>query len=668
MSSERFRGTDPSLCVRRPPRDEIGGKAPSASQEDHSVHRAPRSETSPEGGSAPFFARRWIDGRAPSSEAANLDTARACLFLRPETRRRRRSSRYRLGRPLDPRERLRHPRLFRPARLETVRVPARGLGGDARGAQRPAARHHRRRQDARRSASARSPRSRTRPAGERRPAQFSGSRRCARSPPTPRARWKPRSPRSAPGSVGLRTGDTDDKTRAAQRKRLPDLLVTTPESLTLMLAHPDTRARFAALGDRRRRRMARAARQQARRADPARAGAAAGAGGPTRRSGACPRRSAISTARSARWSARTATRCIVRGKLDKTLIIDTLLPDQHERIPWGGHLGIEMLPRRHRRDRECRQLAGLHQHPQPGRDLVQGDHQRPARLGRRSSRCTTPRWSARRAIGSKPGSRSGALKAVVCTSSLDLGVDFLPVERVLQIGSPKGVARLLQRAGPLGPRARPAVAHHLRPEPQPGARRIRRRATRGARGADREPDEPRRAARRADAASRHHRARRRLPAGRTATPKCATPSPTSISAKTTGGGAWISCATAARPCGLSRFQARRAGQGRRLARAQRAARHAAPLQHRHDHRRRRPRRAIWPNAARRAARRRRGEFCRKAARRRQILVRRQSAGAHPGARDDGLCPQSQGRPGDRAALGRLAACRSRRRSPTRWSN
>ena len=45
------------------------------------------------------------------------------------------------------------------------------------------------------------------------------------------------------------------------------------------------------------------------------------------------------------------------------------------------------------------------------------------------------------------GLKDGSLKAVVCTSSLDLGVDFLPVERVIQIGSPKGVARLLQRAG-----------------------------------------------------------------------------------------------------------------------------------------------------------------------------------------------------------------------------
>src|SRR5690606_32750560 len=44
----------------------------------------------------------------------------------------------------------------------------------------------------------------------------------------------------------------------------------------------------------------------------------------------------------------------------------------------------------------------------------------------------------------------GSLKVVVCTSSLDLGVDFRPVDTVIQVGSPKGVARFLQRAGRSG--------------------------------------------------------------------------------------------------------------------------------------------------------------------------------------------------------------------------
>ena len=55
--------------------------------------------------------------------------------------------------------------------------------------------------------------------------------------------------------------------------------------------------------------------------------------------------------------------------------------------------------------------------------------------------------------------REGKLKCVVCTSSLDLGVDFSPVDRVMQIGSPKGVARLMQRAGRSG--HRPGQISHL---------------------------------------------------------------------------------------------------------------------------------------------------------------------------------------------------------------
>ena len=57
------------------------------------------------------------------------------------------------------------------------------------------------------------------------------------------------------------------------------------------------------------------------------------------------------------------------------------------------------------------------------------------------------------------GLKSGEFNCVVCTSSLDLGVDFSPVEQVIQIGSPKGIARLLQRAGRSG--HQPGVASKI---------------------------------------------------------------------------------------------------------------------------------------------------------------------------------------------------------------
>jgi ATP-dependent Lhr-like helicase len=53
----------------------------------------------------------------------------------------------------------------------------------------------------------------------------------------------------------------------------------------------------------------------------------------------------------------------------------------------------------------------------------------------------------------------GKLKAVICTASLDLGVDFRPVETVIQVGSPKGVARFLQRAGRSG--HQPGAVSHI---------------------------------------------------------------------------------------------------------------------------------------------------------------------------------------------------------------
>jgi ATP-dependent Lhr-like helicase len=140
---------------------------------------------------------------------------------------------------------------------------------------------------------------------------------------------------------------------------------------------------------------------------------------------------------------------LVQGQVAKKLIVDSLLPARAERFPWGGHLGLTMLPQ------------VIDEIEKSSTALVFTNTRSQAEIWYQAMLEARPDWAG--VIALHHGSldravrdwvelslKRGALKAVVCTSSLDLGVDFLPVERVLQIGSPKGVARLLQRAGRSG--------------------------------------------------------------------------------------------------------------------------------------------------------------------------------------------------------------------------
>src|SRR5690606_4255511 len=140
---------------------------------------------------------------------------------------------------------------------------------------------------------------------------------------------------------------------------------------------------------------------------------------------------------------------LIRGRQDKQLRTDSLLPENLERFPWAGHLGLRMLPQGVA-ELERSASTPLFTNTRSPAELL---HQalleaRPHRAGlialHHSSLARPIRDWVEQAL------KDGRLKAAVCTSSLDLGVDFLPVERVLQIGSPKGVARLLQRAGRSG--------------------------------------------------------------------------------------------------------------------------------------------------------------------------------------------------------------------------
>ena len=140
---------------------------------------------------------------------------------------------------------------------------------------------------------------------------------------------------------------------------------------------------------------------------------------------------------------------LVQGRQDKQLQVDTLLPDAIERFPWAGHMGLKML------NQVSRELDSSDS------SLVFTNTRAQAELWYQALLEARPDWAGLIALHHASLSRDtrdwvernlkqGTLKAVICTSSLDLGVDFLPVERVLQIGSAKGIARLMQRAGRSG--------------------------------------------------------------------------------------------------------------------------------------------------------------------------------------------------------------------------
>ena len=249
-------------------------------------------------------------------------------------------------------------------------------------------------------------------------------------------------------TVAIRTGDTSSGQRTAQNKRLPSALITTPESLSLLLSRADAQASLGGvralvvdewhelLGNKRGVQLQLAlARLQRWQPDLMVWGMSATLGN-------------LDQARHTLLGPHRAGR-LVRGQTPKTLVIDTLIPPRADRFPWAGHLGLAMLPQ------VVNEIEGS------GSTLVFTNTRAQAELWYQALLQARPDWAGLIALhhGSLDRStrdwvetslKSGMLRAVVCTSSLDLGVDFLPVERVLQIGSAKGVARLLQRAGRSG--------------------------------------------------------------------------------------------------------------------------------------------------------------------------------------------------------------------------
>jgi ATP-dependent Lhr-like helicase len=140
---------------------------------------------------------------------------------------------------------------------------------------------------------------------------------------------------------------------------------------------------------------------------------------------------------------------IVRAKLQKKIEIESIIPDEIENYPWAGHLGIKLAEK------------VLPIIDQSKTTLIFINTRGMSELWYQTLLRMAPELAG--AIALHHGSiemelrtwveealHEAKLKAVVCTASLDLGVDFRPVETVIQVGSPKGVARFLQRAGRSG--------------------------------------------------------------------------------------------------------------------------------------------------------------------------------------------------------------------------
>ena len=257
-----------------------------------------------------------------------------------------------------------------------------------------------------------------------------------------------------PWTLESRTGDTTPGVRARQSRRLPTALVTTPESLTLLLTRPDVHEIFRDLravvvdewhelmGTKRGVQMELALARLRTLAPAARTwGLSATIGNLD---------DALEALIGVGAQVSRPPR-IIEGVETKEIIVDALIPPVIERFPWAGHLGTQMVPQ---------VVAAVEE----GRSAIIFTNTRSqTEIWYQAILAARPEWAGTIALhhGSvdrrtrdwvEQGMRTGALRCVVATSSLDLGVDFSPVDRVLQVGSPKGVARLLQRAGRSGHR------------------------------------------------------------------------------------------------------------------------------------------------------------------------------------------------------------------------
>ncbi|MEO9502583.1 ligase-associated DNA damage response DEXH box helicase [Nonlabens ulvanivorans] len=267
-----------------------------------------------------------------------------------------------------------------------------------------------------------------------------------------------------PFTVGIRSGDTSTKERTAQRKSMPDLLITTPESLHLLLGSKDHAKIFKdcqaiiidewheLLGTKRGVQMELGISRLL------------GLSKNIRVWGISATIGNLEQAREVLLGVdenRFRESVLIKANIKKDIKVQSIIPASMDKFPWRGHLGLHLLEdvvkiinssrstlifTNTRAQCELWFQSLMTKHPEFAGEVA---------MHHGSINKETRIW-VENAI------RNESLKACVCTSSLDLGVDFAPVETIIQVGGPKGVARFLQRAGRSGHRpGETSVIHFL---------------------------------------------------------------------------------------------------------------------------------------------------------------------------------------------------------------
>ncbi|QEG23035.1 ligase-associated DNA damage response DEXH box helicase [Mariniblastus fucicola] len=254
-----------------------------------------------------------------------------------------------------------------------------------------------------------------------------------------------------PWLVERRTSDTASSVKTKQKNRLPSCLITTPESLSILLSFPKTQAQFSSLKlivldewhelmGTKRGVQAELCLSRLRQLSPT----------------ACTW-AVSATIGNVEQAMQTAIghptlpqECsVIKAPTRRKISMKSIVPKSVDRFPWAGHMGLRSL------NDVVKAIDSV------GSSLVFTNTRSQAERWYAALLYAKPEWAGK--IGLHHGSLdrkkrnwvereldAGNLRCVVCTSSLDLGVDFFPVEQVLQVGSPKGIARLMQRAGRSG--------------------------------------------------------------------------------------------------------------------------------------------------------------------------------------------------------------------------